>query len=318
MDPPGSALRRRDMDTDDRRRREARLHALLRRQDGVIHLDQAREIGYSDATIRRRVATKQWVRIAYRVYLVATHEETPRATIRAAMLSVGGEAVLVGPAAAWWWGLLDGRPAPIEIAVERERQHRRRAGVLLVRRTVPDVDRTVRRGLRVTTLVPTVLDAAATLGIRRGAEVVDRALQRRVVTLEALRHAQVRRSGRRGAPVIARLLALAAGGAVSEAERLAHSGMRAAGIVGWAANVPMDVPGFGRAVVDVVFGREKVILEIDGWAYHRDVRAFLVDGPRQSALAAEGWVVVRTHWYELTENPEVFLATLRRVLASRP
>lgn len=98
MDPGRPGLRRRGMGIDEHRRREARLHALLRRQDGVIQLDQARELGFSDSTIRRRVATKQWFRIAYRVYLVATHEETPRATIRAAMLSVGGEAVLVGPA----------------------------------------------------------------------------------------------------------------------------------------------------------------------------------------------------------------------------
>jgi very-short-patch-repair endonuclease len=182
---------------------------------------------------------------------------------------------------------------------------------------VAKAERTVRYGLRVTTPVPTVLDAAASLGVDRGARVVDRALQRRVVTLEALRRAQVRRSGRRGAPVTARLLALAAGGAVSEAERLAHSQMRTGGIGGWLANVPMDVPGFGRAVVDVAFPEQKVILEIDGWAFHRDLRAFLVDGPRQAALTADGWVVVRTHWYELTETPEVFLATLRRVLASR-
>lgn len=188
---------------------------------------------------------------------------------------------------------------------------------MLVRRTVPVADRIVRRGLRVTTPVATVLDAAARLGCTEGARVMDRALQRRVVSLEALRHAQLKRSGRRGAPVTARLLALATGGAVSEAERLAHSSMRDAGIGGWRANVPMQVPGFGRAVLDVVFDAEKVILEVDGWAFHRDLRAFLVDGPRQTALVAEGWVVVRTHWYELTETPEVFVANLRRVLASR-
>jgi very-short-patch-repair endonuclease len=303
--------------TDEQRRREAKLHALLRRQDGVISLDQARTLGFSDKAVRRRVATKQWIRIAYRVYQDASHEPSPRATIRAALLSVGGDAVLVGRAAAWWWGLIESRPAPIEIAVEREHRRRRRPGVLLVRRTVPEVDRTVHRGLRVTTLVPTVLDAAAERGFEDGARLMDTALQRRKVTLEALRRAQVRRSGRRGAPATWRLLELAAGGAVSEAERLAHTHMRTAGIAGWLANVPMDVLGFGRAVVDVAFPAQKVILEIDGWAFHRDVRAFVVDGPRQTALAAEGWVVVRTHWYELTQNPEVFVATLRRVLARR-
>jgi len=67
----------------------------------------------------------------------------------------------------------------------------------------------------------------------------------------------------------------------------------------------------------VVFEEEKVIVEVDGWAYHRDLRAFLVDGPRQSALAAEGWVVLRTHWHELTGDPDAFLERLRRTLISR-
>jgi len=66
-----------------------------------------------------------------------------------------------------------------------------------------------------------------------------------------------------------------------------------------------------------VFEEEKVIVEVDGWAYHRDLRAFLVDGPRQSALAAAGWVVLRTHWYELREAPAVFLARLRATVRSR-
>ncbi|WP_433036360.1 hypothetical protein [Actinomycetospora sp. CA-053990] len=60
-----------------------------------------------------------------------------------------------------------------------------------------------------------------------------------------------------------------------------------------------------------------MVVEIDGWAYHRDLRAFLVDGPRQSALVAAGWVVLRTHWYELHEEPEASLGRLRRTLASR-
>jgi very-short-patch-repair endonuclease len=77
------------------------------------------------------------------------------------------------------------------------------------------------------------------------------------------------------------------------------------------------LPGYGRALGDVVFEEQMVIVEVDGWAYHRDLRAFLADGPRQSALAAAGWVVLRTHWHELTGEPETFLSTLTRTLATR-
>jgi hypothetical protein len=31
----------------------------------------------------------------------------------------------------------------------------------------------------------------------------------------------------------------------------------------------------------------------------------------------EGWVVIRTNWYELHEAPEVFVANVRDALASR-
>ncbi|GAA4887812.1 endonuclease domain-containing protein [Actinomycetospora straminea] len=155
------------------------------------------------------------------------------------------------------------------------------------------------------------------LGLEEGARLVDRALVRRKVDLPALRTAHARRARCHGAALAGRLLHLAEGGARSQAERRAHRLVRRAGLRGWRADVEIDLPGYGRAVGDMVFDAERVIVEVDGWAYHRDLRAFLVDGPRQSALVAAGWVVLRTHWYELHEQPDAFLRTLRRILASR-
>jgi very-short-patch-repair endonuclease len=317
MDPEGPWRRRTGVSPDTDARRLARLRALLRRQDGVISLDQALAHGLSAQAVRRLVASGRWRRLAYRVYQDTTHEVSRRARMRAVMLSLGDHAVLVGEAAAWWWGLRDQAPTRIEVAVGHGCHQRSRPDAVLVRRTVPDREVTVRQGLRVTTLAAAVLDGAASLGGDEGARLMDRALQQGRVALDTLRHLQLRRSGRHGAPVTARLLALAAGGAVSEAERLAHTVLRMAAILGWVANLRIDIPGYGRAVADLAFPAQKVIVEIDGWAYHRDLRAFLIDGPRQAALAAQGWVVVRTHWYELTENPQVFLDTLRQVLDAR-
>jgi very-short-patch-repair endonuclease len=293
---------------------ELRLRLLISRQDGAISLGQALDIGLSREAVRRRVAGKQWFPMGYRVYQDASHQPTPRAELRAAMLSLGDGAVLVGEGAALWWGLLEDLPRTFEIAVER--QQRPRARTTLVRRTVPAPDRTVVKGIRVTRPVPSVLDAAVSLGLGRGAALFDTALQRRV-SLDGLRHGRVRRSGRPGARLLDQLMALAEGGAVSEAERLAHTHLRSGRVAGWTANLPIDLPGFGRAVADIAFTEQKVIAEVDGWAYHRGLRAFLLDGPRQTALTAAGWVVVRTHWHELTSTPEVFVANLRRILATR-
>lgn len=296
------------------------LHAFRRRirhQHGVISLDQARAAGLSDDAVRRRVTAKAWFPAGPRVFQVAEHDETPASRTWAAMLSLGADAVLVGRSAAWWWGFLDVAPARVEVAVGRDHQPRPRGGVRLLRRDVEPVDRTRVRGLLVTTRAPTVLDAAVGLGLEEGARLMDRALLRKRVDPAALREVHERRRGRYGAVLAERLLALADGGARSEAERRGHRLVRRAGLRGWRANAEVLLPGYGPVIADMLFDAERVVVEIDGWAYHRDLRAFLVDGPRQSAFVAAGWVVLRTHWYELHEEPEAFLGRLRRTLASR-
>lgn len=303
------------MRTDDVR--AGRLRATLRRQDGVIGLRQARDLGLSERSIRRRVAARIWVPVGPTVFQAADHEITPGSTVRAALLSLGDHATLVGVSAAWWWHLHDTAPAPVQVAVDPVHQPRPRIGVAIRRVPVDPVDRTVSRGVALTKPTPTVLEAATRLGLVEGARLMDRALLREKVRLEGLREVHERTAGRSGTVVARRLLALAEGGARSEAERVAHRALRRGGVVGWTANRAIDLPGHGRAVGDVVFEAERVVLEIDGWTYHRELRAFLVDGPRQSALAAAGWLVLRTHWYELTETPEQFLRTLRASLARR-
>jgi very-short-patch-repair endonuclease len=290
---------------------------LVRRQHGVVSLEQARAAGYTRQAVARKVTSKAWFPAGPRVYLVAEHDETPRSRIIAALLSLGPDATLVADSAAWWWGLWNTAPAWPRVAVPPTRRPRPRDDVVLFRRVIDPVDRTRVAGMPVTTRALTVLDAATRLGLDDGARVADRALLKGSVSLAGLREVHTRTAGRRGAPLGAELIALAAGGARSWAERALHGGMRAAGIAGWSANAEIVLPGYGRALGDVVFEEEKVVVEVDGWAYHRDLRAFLRDGPRQSALAAAGWVVLRTHWYELREDLGAFLGRLRATLRAR-
>ncbi len=49
----------------------------------------------------------------------------------------------------------------------------------------------------------------------------------------------------------------------------------------------------------------------------RDLRPFLRDGARQNALVLDGWVVIRTSWYELTENQDPFVTNVREALSER-
>ncbi len=295
----------------------ARLRRQMQDQDGVATVRQAKDAGYSKVVIAGKVRRGEWERPAHGVLRTTDHPITPRSRIRVAMLSVGADATLVGRSAAYWWQMTDIAPVEVEVAVPKRSQPRRRPGVSTIRRDLSPCDRVSVDGLQVTKKAATVLAAVAALGLLAGAKFMDRVLQKGLVALDALRESHESSRGRHGAPVCATLLALAAGGARSEAERMAHRVLREAGLTGWEADHRVMLPRQGPAVLDLAFLEQRVLVEIDGWAYHRDLRAFLHDTRRQNALVLAGWVVIRTNWHELKERPDVFVLTVRAALADR-
>lgn len=70
-------------------------------------------------------------------------------------------------------------------------------------------------------------------------------------------------------------------------------------------------------LLDLAFPRERVVIEVDGWAYHRDVNAFRRDRSRQNALVLAGWTVVRVTWHDLVDRPEQVLAWILATLDAR-
>ena len=101
-----------------------------------------------------------------------------------------------------------------------------------------------------------------------------------------------------------------------EAERDAVRLLPAGRITGWTSNLPLDLPGFGRAVLDLAFPAHRVAVEIDGWAFHRDVDRFRRDGLRQNEVVIGGWRVIRVTWYDLQEDPHYLADVVRRALAA--
>jgi Transcriptional regulator, AbiEi antitoxin/AbiEi antitoxin C-terminal domain len=156
------------------------IEELVNSRDGVVTQDEAVRGGLTPRQIRYRVRSGQWARLHPGVYHVGRREPDQRVDTRAAVAWAGAGAVASGLTAAWWWGLRDWAPAAAEVTVPRARSLRLRSGVVLRRRNLDPVDLVVLRGLPVTALPLTVLDAAAALGSDSGRPLVDRALQRRV------------------------------------------------------------------------------------------------------------------------------------------
>ena len=234
---------------------------------------QAERCGLNRAAVNRRVGSGSWRQCSRGVYFVDDRPFTDAARIRAAVLAFGGQAAASGLAAAWWHGLTQFAPKPVEVTVPRNSHGRRRDGVRTRRRDLAPTDIVERKGLRVTALALTVVEAAARRG--GGAKLMDSALQRHA-ELPQLWRAHLRNKGRHGSPAARRLLQAASDGARSEAERLLVKLLREAGIKGWRTNYPI-----GGYKVDVAFPQQKVAVEVDGWAFHSDPEAFAID--RQAA-----------------------------------
>jgi very-short-patch-repair endonuclease len=138
---------------------------------------------------------------------------------------------------------------------------------------------------------------------------MDSALQRRV-DLPDLWRAHLRNKGRHGSPAARRLLQAASDGARSEAERLLVKLLREAGITGWRTNYPV-----GGYKVDVGFPKQKVAVEVDGWAFHSDAEDFVGDRNRQNKIALLGWKVLRFTWLDLTEYPQRVIAEIKHAIS---
>jgi very-short-patch-repair endonuclease len=279
------------------------LDEYLRRQDGVITLAQALRAGLSQDAVNRRLRSGHWLRCSRGVYFVDDRPFTDEARVRAGVWSYGHDSVASGLAAAWWHHLTRFVPETVEVTVPRNARLRRHVGTRLRRRDLAPGDIVERKGLRVTALPLTVVEAAARRG--GGAKLMDSALQRHV-ELPQLWRAHLRNKGRHGSPAARRLLQTASDGARSEAERLLVKLLRDNGITGWKTNYPV-----GGYKVDVAFPKQKVAIETDGWAFHSSQEDFQNDRERQNKIALLGWQVLRFTWLDLTEYPQRVLAEIR-------
>ena len=231
------------------------------------------------------------------------------ARIRAAVWSYGHTACASGLAAAWWHGLTRFAPNEVEVTLARNGYGRSRPGCRPRRRDLASRDISDVRGLHVTALPLTAVEAAARRG--GGPKLMDSALQIST-TLPELWDAHLRNKGRYGSPAARRLLRAAATGAQSEAERLFLKLLDEHGITGWAANRRV-----GPYKVDVIFAGRMVAVEVDGWAFHSDPEKFVNDRRRQNYLVLNGWTVLRFTWLDLAEYPDRVASVVRSAISVR-
>jgi len=283
-------------------------------QYGLVTRAQLDNVGLGRGAIALRVRHGRLHRVHRGVYLVGHASSLSLARELAAVLAYGPTAVLSHRSAAWLWSLLPVRPEVVEVIVAG-RERRPRVGVRPHLTRVLDArERTTKHGVPVTTPARTLLDLAAAASRRDLERAFEEALLRRLVEARALRCLIARRAPRQGTRRLRELLDQLAEPALtrSEAERRLLELVRAGGLPAPRTNARLH-----GLEVDMHWPRHRLVLEVDGFAYHSSPGAFERDRRRDAELAAAGVTVVRVTWRQIVTEPKALLARLAQALARR-
>jgi Protein of unknown function (DUF559) len=285
-------------------------------QHNVIALGQLRELGLGEDAARKRVARARWRQEYTGVFAVSAAALTREGRWKAAELACAVNAAVCHRSSAALRGLRPDsrRVSDVMTPTGRGRgvtgivPHR---GVLL-ERDIETID-----AIRCTSLARTLLDLAEVLD-RRGLErAIDQAEILQVLDMNAINDVLERANGRRGAPLLKRVLDEHHAGSTmtkTDIEELFLKICDAAGVALPEVNVWLPIPG-EEWQVDFLWRQQRLIVETDGRETHGTRQAFERDRARDQRLTLEGWRVIRFTWRQILNEPARVAATLRALLA---
>jgi very-short-patch-repair endonuclease len=68
--------------------------------------------------------------------------------------------------------------------------------------------------------------------------------------------------------------------------------------------------------IDFLYLRPPLVIEADSRSFHKSWSVTEADQRRTLLLIAAGFQIIRVNWRQLTDEPELFLAAVRTVLAA--
>jgi hypothetical protein len=285
-------------------------------QHAVAHVDQLVALGLTRATVRGRVAAGLWRPVLPGVVALHPGPLGDEARQRAVTLWLP-HGTLCGPTAGRLHGIRAREPAVVHVAVTRG--HPRGPEWVSVRRLrdLPDDHVVVIRGLRVTSPARTLVDVhEITRGRAQRRALAIEAVQRGVTTAVDVICAATTTPGLDHRSELGATMLHVLDGAQSLAEVGFVEFCAAWGLPKPRAQFPV-LTRLGTLHVDHAFVRERVAVEVDGYAGHAFDHQRRRDHERDLALAALGWVVVRVEPRRVADDAALLHADLARLLAER-
>lgn len=261
-------------------------------QHEVVARWQLSMLGFDGNAVQLRVRQGRLHRLFRGVFTVGSTQLTREGRWMAAVLACGPDAVLSHWSAIVLWGLRPYFGGPIHVT-DPSRTHKGHTGIRLhLVRRLDAVDRTERHGIPVTSLHRAILDfaeVAAEQQVRLGIEMADR---KELYDGRAMADLMRRSPGRRGLKKLKAVLAEMHGSETpltqSELERTALARFRDAGFPEPSANVLIE--GYW---VDFVWPEQRVIVEVDGYEWHKTRADLESNRKRDTRLQLAGFIVIR-------------------------
>lgn len=290
--------------------------ALAGAQGGVISREQLLILGLSGAAIDHRVRAGRLHPVHRGVYAVGHRVVSAEGRWMAAVLACGGGAALSHESAAAAWEIRRADAGSVHVTAAGHTGRRRRAGIHLHRtRSLPPVELTTHRGIAITTPARTLLDLAADgLRGRPLEQALDRAELLRLDFAD-LRAALEAHPTRSGSPALRALLSRYTAGSTvtrSELEERFLALCDRYAVPRPNVNTCLE----GGIEVDFVWPAARLVVEVDGYAFHRSPAAFEQDRARDVALVLTGYRVLRFTWTQVTRRPREVARALQRASVS--
>jgi len=291
--------------------REDLIERIAAKQRGVVTRAQLLERGVTRHVVDGRVRAGRLHLLHRGVYRVGP-VEAPYTRELAGILACGKGAVVSHRNAGWLWKLIPdpGDARPVDLTVPHG-WPARRPGIRLHRASLQPDEVTQLDGIPLTTPVRTLVDIATVLPTREVENALAQAERLNLLDRRDLLARLAKQTRKPGTPLLRMLLARETGPAFarSEAEERLLVLIRKAQLPAPETNVRV-----GSYEVDFYWRRERVVVEVDGHAFHSTKRAFENDRRRDSSLAASGIRVMRVTWNQLTSEPEAMLVRLGQAL----
>jgi hypothetical protein len=289
--------------------------AIGRRQHGVISLSQLVACGFTPSGVQKLAKAGKLHRIHRGVYSLSPAALPRPGNLLAAVLACGSGTLLASRSVAGHYGLITNSSSLIDVISP----HRvRRPGIRA--RQVPELDardRTKHLEVPCTSVARTLLDLAA---FGRPGELRSALEQAEVLglfDLDAISDVIRRNEGRRGVGLLrSSLVAMTIDGPKlrSRFERRFLPISRSVGLGEPLNNHVIQLPG-GAIEVDCYWPDHHLVVECDGYRFHKDRHAFRTDRRRDRRLAAVGIHCLRYVWEDL-EDRDAIRRELLEVVAS--